>query len=180
MPRLRRSAVAALAGAALAAWWGMDTGPVPEPPAPRVLPPRAVPRPRAAVVAAAPAASVRRTPRPGRAVRFFRAASRGRDLARIARDLIEENRDALGLADLPGALRMKREFESLGGHHLRLEQAVDGVPVFQSEVSAHVARDGRPLLVQADVFPVEDVTTVPAVDAGAALAAALEFVADDD
>jgi hypothetical protein len=113
-------------------------------------------------------------------VSFFGAASRGPDLARIARDLIEEHREELGLATMPGALRVKREFASLGGHHLRLEQTLGGVPVFASEVSAHVARDGRPLLVQADVYPVEGAETVPSVGADAARAAAIEFVADDD
>ena len=119
-------------------------------------------------------------PRPGRAIPFFGARSRGADLPRIARDLIEQNRAALGLAAMPGSLRIKREFGSLGGWHLRFEQVVNGAPVFGSEVSAHVAKDGRPLLVQADVYPVEGVAGAPAVAAGEALASAREFASDEE
>src|SRR5262245_29962101 len=181
MPRLRRSVVAALAGAAFAVWWGMDAATVLYRHEPGLGASPAVPRgpklpgPAPAVPAAAPL-----PPRPGRAVTFFGAPSRGKDLAHIARDLIEEQRAALGLSRMPGELRVKREFASLGGHHLRLEQTLGGVPVFLSEVSAHVARDGRPLLVQADVYPVEGAEIVPSVPADAARAAAVEFVAGDE
>src|SRR5882724_4284548 len=81
---------------------------------------------------------------------------------------------------MPGELRVKREFDSLAGRHLRCEQTLGGVPVFGSEVSAHVAKDGRPLLVQADVFPVEGAKSVPDVPAAAAVAAAVEWTADDE
>src|SRR5215468_10604462 len=99
MPRLRRSAVAVLAGAALAAWWGTSgsTGLYRQAAGPRASPPAArwarVRPPAPATAVAAP-----RPPRPGRAISYFGAKSRGADLAKVARDLIEEHREELGLA----------------------------------------------------------------------------------
>lgn len=130
-----------------------------------------------AAPAAAPAAAAR--PR-RRHVTFFRAPSRGGDLGAIARALLEEHREELGLDDVPGTLEVVREFDSLSGRHLRLAQTVAGVPVFGAEVSAHVTRDGRPLLVQAEVEPVEGAATAATVSADEAAAAASAWVTDDE
>lgn len=131
--------------------------------------------PAAAVVARVP-----RAPAPRRQVLLAGAAPRPGSLPGIARALLAEHRDELGLATMPGELVVEREFESLSGWHLRFEQRVGGVPVFGSEVSAHVAKDGRPLLVAADVFPVLGVETVPEVASESARAAAIDLLADDD
>ncbi len=182
MRRPGRLVFAAAAVAFAAAWWAGREAPHAAPPRRESpLPARVARRGAGAVPAGETFAAVpARSPRPGRSIAYFRAPSRGTDLARIARDLIERNRRELGLDAMPGELRVVREFASLGGHHLRFEQTVDGVPVFASEVSAHVTRDGRPLLVQADVFPVAGVETSPRVGADAARAAALEWVSDDE
>lgn len=161
-----------------------------DPGAPRprgAQPPRGTQPPRGAPPSAGAAAAL---PRPraqrvapvcGRVVLFgLDEAPRAGDLPRVARDLLEEQRDALGLDDIPGELRLAREMTTLSGHHLRLRQFVGGVPVEGSEVSVHVARDGRPLLAQADVFPVGDVPTRPTISADDALAAARALVADPD
>lgn len=108
--------------------------------------------------------------------------------AEIARALLVERRRDLGLDAMPGDLVLAREFDSLSAHHLRMRQTVGGVPVEGSEVSAHVALDGRPLLLVADVFPLDgvaDAAPVPAVAADAARRTALDLVgpgfdADDD
>ncbi|MEN8149996.1 MAG: M4 family metallopeptidase [Planctomycetota bacterium] len=85
-----------------------------------------------------------------------------------------------GLGRVPGKLVVTREFASLAGWHLRLRQVVDGVPVHGSEVSVHLDRENRPLLVNADVWPVEGVSTTPATDAAAATAAARDLLEADD
>jgi hypothetical protein len=181
MSRAGRLVLTVAAAVAAAAWWARrgDDADVPSPPArhaaQRATKPAVRRVPSDPLVALAPPA-----PRPGRRVSFFRARSRGTDLAKIARDLVAENRRELGLDAMPGELRVESEFDSLAGHHLRMEQTVGGVPVFGSEVSAHVAADGRPLLVQADVWPVEGARTAPDVAAGPARAAAVAWISDDD
>jgi hypothetical protein len=135
----------------------------------------------------APAGQVRdpappRPPRPGAQVLFPDAAPRPGPLPEVARALLAEHRGELGLVAMPGELRTKREFDTLSGHHLRLEQVLHGVPVFGSEVAAHVAPDGRPLLLHADVFPLEGAVTTPSVTATEAREAVREFLqelADD-
>jgi len=134
--------------------------------------------PRAASgVAAVPATSA--SPLPGRRILFLDAAPREGTPAEIARSLVVEHRAELGLTTMPGELVVKREFDGLSGHHLRYEQRIDGVPVFGSEVSAHVAKDGRPLLVAADVFPVEGAETTPALNADDARASAASLLAEE-
>lgn len=160
----------------------------------RTRPVAAAPRTGYAARAPAPAASVSSVasvpsapaparapspPAPRRQLLLAGAAPREGALPVIARAILAEHRDELGLAAMPGVLEVKREFESLSGWHLRYEQRVGGLPVFGSEVSAHVAKDGRPLLVAADVFPVGDVATTPSVASDAARDAARDLVADD-
>jgi hypothetical protein len=145
--------------------------------APRVAPafgPVAAPGP---AVAAGPAAPL--PPAPERHILFAGEKPRTGPLPRIARELLAENREALGLAAMPGELEPTREFGSLAGWHVRWRQTLRGVPVFGSEVSAHVANDGRPLLVAACVFPVEGVDTTPAVSADESRAAAADLLSDD-
>jgi len=77
---------------------------------------------------------------------------------------------------MPGRLVVVREFKSLSGSHLRLRQVVDGVPVFGSEVSVHLDPSGRPLLLNADIHPVEGIRTEPGTSAGAATAAARDLL----
>jgi len=155
-------------------------GPVATVPSARRVASRTSPAARRGARPAMPDAAAALAPRPGRQICFFRARSRGADVGKIARDLIDEHRRELGLDAMPGELRVTREFDSLSGRHLRMEQTLGGVPVFGSEVSAHVAKDGRPLLVQADVFPIEGARSVPDVSAETAVAAAVEWTADDE
>jgi hypothetical protein len=119
------------------------------------------------------------SPAPGRVILLAGEPARTGPLAEIARGLVAEHRDALGVAAMPGTLEVAREFESLSGHHVRWRQTLGGVPVFGSEVSAHVAKDGRPLLVAADVFPVEDAETTPRVASDRARAAVVDLLGDD-
>lgn len=115
----------------------------------------------------------------GRAVRFPPDAPRSdRPLAETARALLREHAPALGIDAMPGELRLDREFRSLSAHHLRLRQFVNGAPVEGSQVAVHVALDGRPLLAQADLFPVEGVADAPTVTADAAVAAVRDLLAD--
>ena len=181
MSRARPFVLTVVAACLVAAWWASreSGGPVATDPSARRATSR-TPAARRGARPAMPDAAVAPAPRPGRQVCFFRARSRGTDVAKIARDLIAENRRELGLDAMPGELRVTREFDSLSGRHLRMEQTLGGVPVFGSEVSAHVAKDGRPLLVQADVFPIEGAKSVPDVPAEAAVAAAVEWTADDE
>ncbi len=126
------------------------------------------------------------TPGPGRRVVLTHLVAREGHLGRIARDLIEEHRGAIGLDGAPGRLELAREFTSLAAHHVRFRQTlgeIPGVPVFGSEVSAHVATDGRPLLVAADLFPLGGMTErdlAPEIDAAAARTEAVQVARDDD
>jgi Zn-dependent metalloprotease len=194
MPESRRTrrtlavAVAVTAGAAIAAYvTNMRDEPVTRTPTPSATA-RPAPRARAADGTAPPAApepapSARRDgpppPAPGRQILLAGEPARTGTPGEIARALVAEHRDALGLAAMPGALELAQEFDSLSGHHVRWRQALDGVPVFGSEVSAHVAKDGRPLLVAADVFPVEGALTRPDVAPEAARAAVADLLGDD-
>ncbi len=101
----------------------------------------------------------------------------------IARALLDEYRAALGLQSMPGRLVHERSIDSLSGHHLRMRQVVGGVPVFGSRVSAHVGRDGRPLMLRADIYPLDGVrdrpdALVPRTSAHAARALVAEWLAD--
>ncbi|MHC4858809.1 MAG: hypothetical protein ACYTDY_01810, partial [Planctomycetota bacterium] len=128
-----------------------------------------------------PAAAVQQTARlPDRRIVFSGAAPREGELPDVCRLLLEESRGRIGLDAVPGELRKKREFGSLSGWHLRYEQVVGGVPVHGSEVSVHVAPDGRPLLVNADVYPVSGVDTRPAVDEPAARSSAVDLVGEPE
>ena len=104
----------------------------------------------------------------------------GGPLPVVARRLLDEHRDVLGLDRVPGELRVVREETSISGHHLRLAQFVGGVRVEGSEVAAHVAMDGRPVLLAADVFPVGGVATTPKVPAADAVAVARTALIDED
>lgn len=148
-------------------------------PAPRVRATDETPPPPVAEPAPSPTAGAPVAPAPGRVLLLAGEPARKGDLGAIARALVAEHRDALGLASMPGTLEVAREFDSLSGHHVRWRQTLDGVPVFGSEISAHVAKDGRPLLVAADVFPVEGAVTRPDVASAAATAAATNLLGDD-
>ncbi len=119
-------------------------------------------------------------PRPGVRLRRFAGGPRPGPLPEVARALVEEHRTELGLARMPGELRLRREFGSLLGWHLRLTQVVHGAVVYGSEVSAHVAPDGTPLLLNADVYPVEGLAERPAVGPESAIAAAREVLLPPD
>src|SRR5687768_12738490 len=108
------------------------------------------------------------------------AESRAGALADVCRALLAEHRTALGLDLVPGELVVTREFDSLSGHHLRFRQTVGGVPVEGSEVSVHVAKDGRPLLIRADIFSVDGAAAAPNVAAEDARALAVAALADED
>jgi hypothetical protein len=190
-PRTRRTLIAAAAaaiGVALAAYLSSNhevpvaRAPAPsnfERPGPRVRAADEAAPPAAAEPAPSPAPAETLAAAPGRVILLAGEPSRTGAVGEIARALVAEHRDRLGLAAMPGTLELVREFDSLAGHHVRWRQTLGGVPVFGSEVSAHVAKDGRPLLVVADVFPVEGVDTTPRVGSAAALAAAADLVADD-
>ncbi len=121
---------------------------------------------------------------PGRTVLLTHLPARSGDPAGIARALLAEHRDELGLTAMPGELVLEREIDSLSGHHVRYVQSVGGVPVFGSRVSAHVAPDGRPLLLRADVYPLAGIDAaraqVPVISSPAAAARAVLLLAADD
>lgn len=142
----------------------------------------------ATVVAGMPAAVSAPAPRPrvvpGRSIVLAHLPPRAGDPGRIAVELLEEHRSALGLDAMPGELVPERAFDSLSGHHVRWVQTLGGVRVFGSRVASHVAPDGRPLLVQADVYPLRGLADapedlVPEVAAGEAAAEAAALVADE-
>jgi len=81
---------------------------------------------------------------------------------------------------MPGELRLKRSFSTILGEHVRWEQVVGGVPVYASEVSVHVGRDGRVMLVNADVFPVDGLPPPPRVTPAEARSAAVEEARDEE
>ncbi len=190
-PRTRRSvsvAVAAALGAALAAYVTRTPDVVRAPLAPPAPPAHRIGRQRlseetATARAPEPAPSLTASaplpPEPGRVILLAGSPARTGDLGEIARALVTEHRDRLGLAAMPGTLELAREFDSLSGRHVRWTQTVDGVPVFGSEVSAHVAKDGRPLLLAADVFSLEGVVTKPRVAPDRAAAIATDLLGDD-
>ncbi len=155
-------------------------GPVPPPPVPRgagapavapaaaaaPLPMRALPLPIAAAppvapVAGGPAAApppparAARTPvGPGRRVFPLVPAPEAADPVERAHLVLRRFAADLGLDRAPGELRLVRSFESPVGRHVRFRQVVDGLEVEHSEVSVHVAPDGRVLAVNADLWPV--------------------------
>jgi hypothetical protein len=94
----------------------------------------------------------------------------------VARRVLTEFWRDAGLQHLDGHLRLVQEFTTLSGVHLRLEQVECGIPVHGSEVAVHVARDGRPLLLTAQVFALGDAARAPRVDAAAAERAARDLV----
>jgi hypothetical protein len=98
----------------------------------------------------------------------------------IAHALLSEHRERLGLDRMPGALRVVRDTAGPAGRHLRLEQVVNGVPVFGSDVSVRVAPDGRPLSVRATLFPVEGLAAAPATGPETAVAAAREYLMEGE
>jgi hypothetical protein len=107
------------------------------------------------------------------------------DPGAVARDLLDEHHEELGLAAMTGELLLEREMDTLSGHHVRYVQSVHGVPVFGSRVSSHVAHDGRPLLLRADVYPIRGIdgsaaSVMPDLAAGEAAAAAVALLTDDD
>ena len=103
---------------------------------------------------------------PDRVLVFRDAAPRDGLLEDVARAVLAESWTRAGLRQLHGELRQVQSFGSLSGWHLRYEQVRDGVPVHGSEVSVHIAPDGRPLLLNAQVFPLTDAAR-SAVVAGA-------------
>jgi len=136
---------------------------------------------------AASGAGARRMTRatPGRTLILTDLAPRPGAPADVARELLAEYRGALGLSVMPGELEHERSIDGLSGHHLRLRQVVAGIPVFGSRVSAHVGHDGRPLMLRADVFPLEGVPTaaaqlVPQTSANAARAIVRDWLIDED
>ncbi len=140
---------------------------------------RTVPQVAVTTADSGPAAASIVAVRPGRRATFFAAEPRPGELPRVARALLAEQRAALGVDAMPGSLRIVREFGSLTGWHLRHVQVLGGVPVHASEVSVHVAPDGRPLRVVADIHPLEGVGTTPRVAGEAALATVRDLLADD-
>lgn len=192
MRRWKKAAILlALAAFSVAAVWILlPSGPLPpgttgpdEPaPPPRREPVSPVDEPAVAGPprSAPPAGLPSPEPRPGRRIVLFDAAPRPGELPDVAREVLEERRAELGLDGMPGELRVKREFASLGGWHLRFEQVVDGARVFGSEVSVHLAPDGRPLLLNADIYPVQGVASAPEVSASAALDAVRELLLDEN
>ncbi len=149
-------------------------------------PPRVPPGAGTVELATAPGAAPRAARVGTGRVRLLTALpARDGDPAQIARDLLAEYGSALGLDALPGRLALRREFDSVLGHHVRFVQTLGGVRVLGSEVSAHVGADGRPLLVRADVHPLrgladDPAAVVPQLGPDAARAAAAAFVRDDD
>ncbi len=136
--------------------------------------------PAAAASVAAPVRVV-----PGRSLVLTHLPARDGAPAQIARDLLAEHGAALGVTSAPGSLTLHREITSLSGVHVRFRQTVDGVPVVGSEVSAHVAPDGRPLLLRADLYPLhgiagEQLATLPWIDEAEARGAAASFVTDEE
>ena len=190
-PPLRRSlyALSTLALAGLVGWWWAGSDELSEGAraedearrrrAPAVSPAEAPEPVTTPIGENAPARSATERVRPGQRVVFFDAEPRPGPLARIARDLIDENRSRLGLDAMPGRLRLQREFETRSGWHLRYVQVVGDAEVYASEVSAHVAPDGRPLLVNADIHPVEGAVSRPEIDPAKAVDAVRDLLTDE-
>lgn len=116
---------------------------------------------------------------PSRRILFEGAEPLPGALRDVARRVLTESWRRAGLQHLDGQLCTVQEFDTLSGHHLRLEQLERGVPVHGSEVAVHVAPDGRPLLLTAQVFPLDGAARVPRIDAAAADRTARELVLGD-
>ncbi|MCG3133783.1 MAG: hypothetical protein HMLKMBBP_01048 [Planctomycetes bacterium] len=100
----------------------------------------------------------------------------GGDLGAAARALLDRHRPLF--ARMPGELRLVREHTTLSAHHVRFVQVIGGVPVEGSEIAAHVARDGRPLLVHVEAFAAGGAAAEPVVSAAEAAAAAIAHMTD--
>jgi extracellular elastinolytic metalloproteinase len=92
----------------------------------------------------------------------------------IALAYLHEHRDAFGVSDTDlGGMRLVRDYiDILGTHHLTWVQTVDGVPLWDSDVRAHVPADGE--LVAITGAPVADVDVAnpsPTLSAKGAVAA---------
>lgn len=192
--RRRTLATTLLCGLLLVgAWWSTDDATRRSAPADPSSPAR-VSRARGALVAGAPdaiadgvvaalvapAQPTAPAPRPGRRIHLRDAEPLPGEPGDALRAALALHQRELGLERMPGELVDLREFESLGGHHLRLRQVIDGVPVLQSMVAAHVDHELRPFLLTADVFPLEGVTTTPVVEAREAKRIALDLLLDGD
>src|SRR4051794_21034366 len=92
----------------------------------------------------------------------------------VALGYLHEHRDAFGVSDADlDRLRLVRDYvDILGTHHLTWVQTVDGVPLWDSDVRAHVTADGE--LVAITGAPVADVDVAnpsPTLSAKGAIAA---------
>ncbi len=128
----------------------------------------------AAAPAPAPPAAAAGAPILGPGRRRYRLPSvpPGATREETARRVLQRYGGRLGLDRMPGTLVPARSFSSPVGEHARFTQAVDGVPVFGSEVSVHLARDGTVLVLNADVFPAPGTAPAPALGPEEARAAA--------
>ncbi len=86
----------------------------------------------------------------------------------------EKHKDLFGMKDARAELTLTRDRgDSLGMHHVRMQQTVKGVPVWLGEVLAHYDRDGRMVEVSAIFVPgLQDMDVTPSLSLDDAVAKA--------
>jgi Zn-dependent metalloprotease len=122
---------------------------------------------------------------PGAAVYFDRATGLLRKLASpglaaqakipgpAAEAFLRANHRLLGLAADLSDLSLLSSQSSRGGFHVRYQQMVDGMPVWEAQVAVHLSRDLRIQLVQSGVMPIaKPPIAKPRLDSNAAVAIA--------
>ncbi len=98
----------------------------------------------------------------------------GKRGAEAAEAFLAERAPLFGLAEADDAFRVTQTFTGdLGDTHVRVQQTVDGVPVFGAESMVHLDRSGAVYAYNGDVYPeAARVDTRPSVSSGAAISAA--------
>jgi len=122
---------------------------------------------------------------PGAAVQFDRASGLLRKLSSpglatpaktprsAAESFLKMHHGLLGLAADLSDLSLLSSQSSLGGFHVRYQQVVDGVPVWDAQLAVHLSRDLRIQSVQSGVMPVaRGPITRPSLDANTSVAIA--------
>ncbi|HEY6933266.1 MAG TPA: M36 family metallopeptidase [Marmoricola sp.] len=102
-----------------------------------------------------------------------------RPAAAVGLDYVRAHRAVFGLSRAAiASLRLRKDYvDVLGTHHLSWQMMVDGVPVFDNGLRAHVTRDGRLIAVQGSpLATVPKVSVSPRLSASAARAVAARDV----
>ncbi len=107
---------------------------------------------------------------------FLSGALRAADGKRgvdAATAFLAERAPLFGLANADAFRPTRTEVGDLGDTHVRVQQTVDGVPVFGAESIVHLDRSGAVYAFNGDVYPeAATVATQPSVSSGAAISAA--------